>query len=153
MTTSMRTYIPLLIAVLTSLTPLSSSALGAHWDSVGVFLRPTKVVVLINERGSHARLQQFMNLVHAQTDFDFLSEDSSLKISCGRNESFSTCTFRFLPSPQNQISAKSVETVIDSAKLNLSSDQIFQMQFKNSNGDQFLLEVADGRVHLLGQKK
>ena len=145
-----------LIAIFISLTAQASSSPSkldlAKWDSVGVFLRTDKVVVLINERGSQSRLQQFMNLVKAQNDFDYLSEDQGLKISCGRSETASTCTFRLLPSSEILIGPRSVETAFECGKLHLNPDDQFHMEFKNSNGDQFALEVTNGRVHLLATK-
>ena len=150
--TSIPTFFLLSFTLFFGQAPASASGARAlaHWDSVAVFLRPTKVIVLINERGSQARLQNFMSLLQAQTDFEYLSDDSSLKISCGRNETAATCTFRFLPGPLNQISSKSIETTIGSDKLNLPADQNFQMLFNNSNGDRFSLEIANGKIHLLG---
>jgi hypothetical protein len=78
-------------------------------DSVAVFHRPEKVVILVNERGSNGRIQQFMNAWNAGPELYWHSETGDFTINCGRNEAAASCTFKLLPSANVQIGAKEAE--------------------------------------------
>ena len=118
------------------------------WDSVAVFHRPDKVVVQINEHGANSRLQNWLNQLQAGNDFYYLSSDQSVKLDCGRNESNATCTFRFLPSAKVLIGTKDVRTEFNSPLANPA-----KYEFKNSNGDQFIIAVDYEKMVLWGSKK
>lgn len=59
---------------------ITSSAMAAS-DSVGVFYRPEKVVVLVNERGEEADLQNLIRRLGAgKNSFQAISQDKKLKL-------------------------------------------------------------------------
>lgn len=138
---------------------------SAAWDSVAVFHRPEKVIVLINERGSlgQSRLQNWMDLFSTESStaasLQFLSNDEGIKFTCGRQVDAASCTFRFLPSKNVVISDRHVEAVLNKtelaqAGLPLKEVTDFDISFLNSNGDQFRLWIeSTQQIRFSGRKK
>ena len=60
-----------------------STSLAAR-DSVAVFYKPEKTGVLLNERGSNGRIQQFMNTLGIEENIYWLNEDESINIRWSR---------------------------------------------------------------------
>ncbi|KYG62690.1 hypothetical protein AZI87_15495 [Bdellovibrio bacteriovorus] len=119
-------------------------------DSVGVFHRPEKVVVLVNEHGSQGRLQGFMDALQAQDQLLWLSQDESIKIQCGRNATDASCTFRFFPSDSVSVESRSVNAFTEGKSL---AKNPYEMHFESSNGDKFTLKVEEQGISFWGSKK
>ncbi|WP_413569756.1 hypothetical protein ACLWBD_04705 [Bdellovibrio sp. HCB117] len=119
-------------------------------DSVGVFHRPEKVIILVNEHGSHGRLQGFMEAIQAQDQLVWLSEDESIKIQCGRNSTDASCTFRFFPSDSVSVESRSVNAFSEGKGL---AKTPYEMHFESSNGDKFTLKVEEKGLSFWGSKK
>ncbi|WP_373999145.1 hypothetical protein [Bdellovibrio bacteriovorus] len=119
-------------------------------DSVGVFHRPDKVVILVNEHGSQGRLQGFMDAVQAQDQLVWLSQDESIKIQCGRNATDASCTFRFFPSDSVSVESRSVNAFSEGKNL---AKAHYEMHFESSNGDKFTLKVEEKGLSFWGSKK
>lgn len=84
---------------------LSTLAFSAS-DSVAVFHRPEKVAILINERGRHGRIQQFMNAWGIEHEIFWENAEKNFRINCGRSETGATCNFRLLPGAGVEIKEK-----------------------------------------------
>lgn len=134
----------------------------ASWDSVAVFHRPDKVIVLINEDATQAmessRLQKFMGLFERAGSVRFLSRSGEIKITCGHDQRTAGCTFRFFPGAQVKVAGKSVEgelaiQELEDLGLNAQKAEGFDISFLNSNGDQFRLYIFGGKIFFLGHKK
>jgi len=119
---------------------------SAAQDSVAVFFNTHKTVVLINEEGAD-RLHAFMNLMGVKGELHHSTEDSSLKMDCGRTSTTASCTFRFLPSSTVQFGHKIV-----TAELGVDVEGTFETSFESSRGDKFILEIAEGKMQLTAQK-
>ena len=131
---------------------LSTSTFAAS-DSIGVFHRPEKVLVLINERGSNARLQEMMNAFGIGDTLQAITADETVKISCAREESLASCTFRFLPGKDVTISGKTVQAKALMTDLKLETSESFEMYFESSMADKFLLKVENGLLTISAGKK
>ena len=142
--------IQMMIAALISLGSFSAVAAA---DSVGVFLRPEKVVVLINERGMDGRLHQFMNQMGAGSELQVLSSDGSLKIECGRKTDAVSCTFRFFPSENTEIGQRFVKSEFAAAELPQALPTSFEMTFESSREDLFVLKAGGGSLSLFAKKR
>lgn len=127
----------------------ASNALAAA-DSVAVFHRPEKVVVLINENGTDSRLQQFMNALSADHRVFWVTRDESIKIDCARNTEKVSCTFRFTPSENVIIEEKRVWAETDAAELNKNE---FQMSFESSQEDRFHLTMTPSGIQFWAGKR
>lgn len=88
----------MLISLLFSLASFAAS------DSVAVFHRPEKVVVLLNEYGSHGRLHQMMDAWGASKELFWETEE--FYVNCGRAKAGITCTLRLLPAGNARIETK-----------------------------------------------
>lgn len=128
------------------------SAIGweraSAWDSVAVFVRPEKSVVMIHEPKAGGRLKAFMKLLSNERNLLVTSPDDSIKIDCGLGEAIDSCVFRFLPSEQVQISKKEIR-----ASLPIDSLESLLVSFKNSNGDYFELNASHGELFFVGLKR
>lgn len=131
---------------------LSSSS--PAWDSVAVFHRPKKVIVLINEKGRTSRLQQLMDLIGTGTEAYVRNSSESVRFVCKRNAQAASCTFRFLPDEENIIEPKKVQTTRSLEEMGLTGlNGRFAIEFLNSNGDFFMLKIEDSKVWLSGSKR
>lgn len=147
-------------AVLVFCLLFSMEALAA-WDSVAVFHRQEKVIVLINEDGQKglptSRLQNFIDLFKDTDSIRFLSESTGIRISCGRDLEVSSCTFRFTPGSNTLIEERAVSAHLSLNEFsNLRMDiefEGFEVSFLNSNGDRFRLWVDDQVMYFAGRKK
>jgi len=119
-------------------------------DSVAVFLRPEKSVILINERGADSRLQNLFSALNADTDLLWESEDKSIRLNCGRNETAATCTIRLLPSQRVSIEAR---RVLASAELRgIQNPKNAELTWESSRFNRFTVKIFNGRIELIGQK-
>jgi hypothetical protein len=126
---------------------LSVQAQSAR-DSVGVFHRSDKVVVLVTERYGNGRLENFMNAV-ADGDTLFLKNtDESIHIRCGKSAKESSCTFRFHPSESVHIGDRNVQGILP-LKTRAHSEVIFE----SSMGDKFILKVTEQGLQFWAGKK
>lgn len=139
-----------------------SEAVAAKWDSVGVFLRPQKSVILINESRANSwpgsKIHQLMDVMNVATDFAFLSQDESIKLSCGRNVNAAICTFRFYPSSGVRILGKEVEAKIALSDLELAGFRTvgvgaLNLEFQNSNGDVVMILGDSSHLVITGRKR
>lgn len=143
----MKRIIHMMTGILLTAAVMATKSANAATDSVGVFHRAEKVVVLINERGSHSRLQDFMNHLEAGERIVWQSADESIRIQCARNMTDASCTFLFLPSSDVQIGEKEVRATVPSAQ------QIdFGMSFESSQGDRFELH-SNGESYIIWASK
>ncbi len=145
--------------ILLILCSLFSVTAFANWDSVAVFHRPEKVVVLINEHNSSSknRLKNFISLFENGGSVRFESSDLGIKISCGGDTLAHGCTFRFTPGSNTEIREKGVIAFLP---LNEMADfrkdlelKDFEISFLNSNGDEFHLWIENEIVFFSGAKK
>ena len=139
------------LLILTLVTFISSTAMAAS-DSVAVFHRPEKVVILINERGETGRLHDMMNSFNVEDSFVTQNADESIKIQCKRMTDAASCTFRFFPATGIQIQAKTLKGETALTNLNLESDD-FEMSFESSREDKFSLKILDGNIIFSASKK
>lgn len=137
---------------LTSLFLLSFQAMAAL-DSVGVFHRPEKVIVLINERGEGSRLQTMMNYFEAGETLALISPDQNIKIVCGRSVEAATCTFRFFPGKDSVIGPRTLEASSTLGELGITTLDDFDISFESSMQDRFLLQVLNGKIIFSASKK
>jgi hypothetical protein len=135
-------------------------AVSANWDSVAVFHRPEKVIVLMNEEGAQesSRLQNFMELFNKAVRVHYESGPDGIKIACDRAGDKATCIFRFTPGERAEIEDRSVRAYLplkdlESFGFNLKNASSFEMKFLNSNGDQFHLWVEGDLLMFVGGKK
>jgi hypothetical protein len=133
-------------SIIATLLVFTSVQATASQDSVGVFFSPQKTVVLINEEGAN-RLHAFMDHLAVRGELHLLNQDASIKIDCGRTADSASCTFRLLPSPTVQYGHKSVQ-----AELAIDIAGAFETSFESSRGDQFVLQIVDGKLRLTAQK-
>lgn len=73
-------------------------------DSVAVFHRPEKVVVLLNEHGAKGRLHAMMDAWGADKELFWQTEE--FYVNCARGKNGVTCTLRLLPVGQARIEEK-----------------------------------------------
>lgn len=131
---------------------LSLSTSFAAQDSVAVFYRPEKVIVLLNEKQGAPRLQKFMDAIGAEGSFVYESTDKALRINCARNDFESTCTFRILSeSNMGKIGVKRAEAFVPATDIHVQSD--YEMTFESSMGDRFHLKLNSKGLWYLGNKK
>ena len=130
---------------------MTSTAMAAL-DSVAVFHRPEKVIILINERGQSGRLHDMMNSFGKEDSFSALSADENIKIQCNRIIDAASCTFRFFPSEGIQIKEKTLKARTLLSNLNLESEN-FEMIFESSREDKFVLKVIDGNINFFASKR
>lgn len=123
-------------------------------DSVGVFYTSKKVVVLVNERGEEADLQNLIRRLGAGKDtFQALSQDKTIKLVCGRNTEAATCTFSFFPGENVKIDNRTVEARTTLKDLDLDLVDDITVNYESSMGDKFTLEVVNGDINFYGSKK
>lgn len=131
---------------------LFQSTSYANKDSVGVFYKPEKVIVLVNEKRGAPRLNGFMNAVGAGDSFVYETDDKTFRINCGRNIEESTCTFRLLNGSKiGQIQTRRVEAFIPASEIKVHAN--YKMYFESSMGDKFLLETTEQGISYTGSKK
>lgn len=135
------------------LTLSNSLSAWASLDSVGVFHRLDRVVVLINENSSTSRLSRMMDAMGAANSLQTLSVDGSVKIECGRRAHAASCTFRFLPSQFVKIGAKNSAVNLSSDDLQLSLAADYEMYFERSMQDKFSFSIHDNQIQIVAQKK
>lgn len=140
----------ILFSVLLSLLSLSAFA---ESDSVGIFHRNDKVVILLNEKGESARLQNFLNSLNVEYGFDFVSADKDVRITCGRNIDAATCTFSFFPSPNVIIGYKTLEAAIELKNSELNAAEEFSMYFESYMADKVFIKILDGHMYVSATKK
>lgn len=121
-------------------------------DSVGVFYKPEKVIVLINEINGAYRLNGFMNAVGAAEYFTYESSDKLLRIECGRRYDKAGCTFRLLDGgAMGKIDHRNVEAFIPISEINIQFD--YEMRFESSREDKFHLKLDSNGLRFFGSKK
>lgn len=135
------------------LTLVSAVFAQASLDSVGVFHRPERVVVLINEDSRSSRLKEMMQVLSLPERTQLLSVDGSIKIDCGCNSQTASCTFRFLPSQIVSIGEKNVQAKTDLQDLKISSQASFSIEFESSMQDRFVMQVSEGTAHFFASKR
>ncbi len=142
-----------LLALLLSL--LLSTQLFAANDSVGIFHRPEKVAILVNERGEGARLQMLMDNLNAGKDLHVINEADSIMLTCGRIIDAASCTFSFLKGKGVLIETnpRQLFATADLKELGIESSEKFETIFESSMGDYLHILVADGKIHFTASKK
>ncbi len=130
---------------------ISSSAFAAN-DSLGIFFRPEKTVIMITQNGVQSRLQKWLKYISAKQDAQILSADGSFKMDCIRDVSIAKCQIRLLPSSLVQLNEKKIQVHIPLKDLGLSNAGPIEVPFESSNGDRLDLVVSDGTLHLYGGK-
>lgn len=139
----------LLILLAISLTALQAMS---QKDSVAVFHRPEKVILLINDRGSNSQLQSLISDLGSSDVFVYESPEQHIQLRCGRNAEAASCTFRFNPGPGVIISPKRVYAQISpTPKL---PPLISHYTWISSQADQVIIyNNAEGDLVFEGQKK
>lgn len=140
-----------LIAIL-SLFAFPPQAFAAR-DSVAVFHRPEKVVVLVNEAGRNSRLQNWFDSLGAGAEIYALSADKSININCGRSEIAVSCNFRFLPSATNVFSPRRVDVQTSLRDMQLNPQADSEVSFESDRQDRFVITIANGQIRFHAEKK
>ncbi|MBS1970971.1 MAG: hypothetical protein JSU04_11725 [Bdellovibrionales bacterium] len=131
---------------------ISTTAFAAS-DSVAVFHKPNKVVVLVNTRQGDLRLEQFVDMLGGQGSLVAATSDGSIRIKCGVGDTSASCTFGFAPSAHVTIMPKSVKAQISLRDLNLPASEDYWTEFESSQGDKFILEIRAGELVLTASKR
>lgn len=131
---------------------ISTSAFAAS-DSIAVFHKPNKVVVLVNTRQGDLRLEQFVDMVGGQGSLVAATNDGSIRIKCGVGDASASCTFGFAPSAHVTIMPKSVKAQVSLGDLNLPASEYYWTEFESSQGDKFILEIRAGELILTASKR
>lgn len=140
---------------------LAVAAQAAKWDSVGVFWQTEKTVVAINERGANvwpgSRLHVLMDAVGAGETWDFTNAAETVVIRCARDANAAICTFRFVPGPGVGSSPRQIAADLALTELRAAGwparDELTAQEFRNSNGDRFTAEIADGTLRFRASKR
>lgn len=119
----------------------------AATDSVAVFLRPEKSVILINERGAQSRLQQLIKAFGPDKELLWESHDKVIRLNCARNDNAATCTIRLLPSINVQIENKRVF-----ARAPIEGVSDLDLTWESSRFNRFNVKIGHGSINLTGQK-
>ena len=114
------------------------------FDSVGIFHRPEKVIVLINEIGEGERLQTMMNYFEVGETMSMVSTDNSISILCKRRINTASCTFIFLPGKNTFIGTRTLEASVCLDELGATIIDDFDMSFESSLKDKFIMNVTNG---------
>lgn len=132
-------------------------ALASSWDSVAVFHRPEKVIVLVHEDGvadlQNNRLRRFMSLFGQESSLVIEFKEGDLRIQCAKDDFRARCSFRILPGVRAGIEPKKVVGHWRLKELFEGNDSTFQADFLNSNGDAFAITVSENNLWLIGSKK
>lgn len=107
-------------------------------DSVAVFHRPEKVVVLLNEYGDQGRLHSMMDAWGAGQELFWKTEE--LYVNCARTKSGVTCTLRLLPVGSARIEGK------DSFWEGSGPSGDFSFAFESSRGHRLDFSSVGGRI-------
>lgn len=107
-------------------------------DSVAVFHRPEKVVVLLNEYSHEGRLHSMMSAWGAKDQLFWQTEE--FYVNCGRAKAGITCTLRLLPVGNARIEEK------ESFWEGNGPVGDFAFSFESSRGQQFDFSVKAGRI-------
>lgn len=131
---------------------IGTSIAQAASDSVAVFHRPEKVIVLINEQ-HQGRLQSFMDHLDVQTDLDIQSLDGSVILSCGRRPDVASCTFTFYPSDLVRVGNKAADVAVPLTEMSLPELGNFEMSFESSREDKMTLQIQEGVLKVQASKR
>lgn len=113
----------------------------ASQDSVAVFMRPEKVVVLINDYDSQSALAKGLN------GKDLFWESENFFANCAQAREGVTCTFRILPPANSRLDAKEVTWEGDAPFAD------FAAQYESSRGNYLILASSQGRLSLRAGRK
>lgn len=122
----------MLISLLFSLVSFAAS------DSVAVFHRPDKVVVLLNEYRQQGRLSAMMNAWGAEKELFWQTEE--FYVNCARAKAGITCTLRLLPTGNARIEDK------DSFWEGSGPSEDFAISFESSRGHGLEFSSVGGRL-------
>lgn len=139
--------------LLISLLMLISLPVFASRDSIAFFYKTEKVGILLNERGTNGRIQNFMDFLGAQENMLLLSKNGDVKLGCARNEENASCTFTFLPSANVETQNKELNVKISLNQFDLEVTEDFEMSFLGSMKDKLDLKVIDNELIIYAAKK
>lgn len=131
---------------------ISSQAMAAR-DSVAFFYSAKKVNILLNERASAGRIQQFMDLFKAEDSLFLINADQDVKLGCARELDRATCTFTFYPGNNVEFETKEIFFKQDLAEFGVVVSEDFEMSFESSMKDKMKLSVEDNVLYITGSKK
>jgi|GEM_PF-2667568 hypothetical protein len=142
-------------ALISSLILLFSVQTFAAADSVAVFHRAEKVVVLINDQGANSRLQQFMNALGADSKVQVESNESGIRVQCSRAADTASCTFAFFPSENVRIAPKNLDasTTLVDLGLKAISAEGFETSFESSREDRFTVKFNEHFIFFAASKR
>ena len=140
-------------AIVVSAILLTSIQAMAAADSVAIFHKPQKVVVLITELGEGERLQTMMNYFELGQTMMVTNAEGSIKLTCGRKQHSASCTFSFIPGPNSTIENRTLWASATLSELGLTSLDDIEITFKSSNLDKFTLNVSGDHVTFTAAKK
>ena len=125
-----------------------SQATFASQDSVAVFYKQDKVVVMIKDYPSSGRLQEFITIVGGPQGFRYQSDDKMMRLECGQNSAEAVCTFGFEPTVGVQFIARGVQALVPVESLAEA-----EFVFVSSRGDQVKLRTGTHGLEVIAQKK
>lgn len=138
--------------VLSVMLSTSIQAMAAN-DSVGVFHKPKKVIVLINELGEGERLQTMMNYFELGQTLNVSNTGENIKLACKRQIAVASCTFTFTPGNNVVIEPKILKAHSTLSELGLTSMDDIEISFQSSNLDKFTLTVSGDVISFVAHKK
>ncbi len=125
-----------------------SQGSSAAQDSVAVFYKQNKVVVMIKDFASSGRLQAFLSVLGHEQGFRYQSEDQMMRLECGQNQAEAVCTFGFEPTSGVQFIARGVHAEVPMGPLPEA-----EFTFVSSRGDQVKLRTGMIGLEVTAQKK
>lgn len=117
-------------------------------DSVALFLRPEKSVILINERGANSRLQHLIQAFGPEKELLWESEDKNFRFNCARDESKAECTISLLQSGGVLIAKKEVMAAANI--LRQTTD--VSLEWASSRENRVTIEIFKGNLRIHGTK-
>ncbi len=105
-------------------------------DSVAVYHRPEKVIVMVNEYGQAPRLNTVLTAFAQKERLIFETADFSMK--CAKGRQGIGCNLRLLPFGDGKIGAK------DAAWQGATDAQDFAVEFEGSRGHYLQLSAESG---------
>lgn len=131
---------------------LSTQAMAGR-DSVAFFYSTKKVNILMNERASAGRIQQFMDLFNADNELVLINAEQDVKVGCARELDRATCTFTFYPGNNVEFATREIFFKQDLKEFGVAANGDFEMIFESSMKDKIKLIIEDNVLYITGSKK
>lgn len=125
---------------------------SAASDSVGVFHRPDKVIILISDN-MNGRLFNFLVAANFVVGTPWETQNSDFRISCGMNPFKVGCTLVLKPSERVMIGERDVNFQTSLSDFGSKSQDVLSVDFESSMQDKLALSLDEGVMSLYATKK